>query len=146
MSTLSLRGDKDLQLRLVLLFHDVKKQRINGYVTVHVHHELMIPPQDLGGAGDVDGGVEHHLPLGDVGDEAGGVVGELEAVEAGGEAEELAGLGGLGAGQDVSGAEEGAFVEDGHGGGGVVDGSDVGVGDVDGEDEVGVEEGEVELE
>lgn len=54
-------------------------------------------------------------------------------MEAGGEAEELAGAGWLGAGLDLSRTEEGTLVEDGHGGGGVVDGSNVGVGHVDGE-------------
>jgi len=61
-------------------------------------------------------------------------------VEAGGEAEELAGAGWLGAGLDLSGAEEGTLVEDGHGGGGVVDGSNVGVGHVDGEYNLCVQE------
>lgn len=44
----------------------------------------------------------------------------------------------LWAGFHLGGVEQGAFVEDGHGDGEVVDGYDVGVGDVDGEDELDV--------
>lgn len=74
------------------------------------------------------------------------MVSELDSVESSREAEQLAGACGLGAGLDLCGAEQGTVVEDGHGGGGVVDGDDVWVSDVDGEDELGVEDGEVELE
>jgi hypothetical protein len=35
----------------------------------------------------------------------------------------------------LGGFEQGALIEDGHDGGGIVDGHDVGVGDVDGEDD-----------
>ncbi|RDX63274.1 hypothetical protein CR513_58314, partial [Mucuna pruriens] len=102
-------------------------------MAIHVDLKAMVPPQNPGGAGDIDGGVEDHLAACDVLNKAGGVVGELERLEASREAEELTGAGRLGAGLDLSRAEEGTLVEDGHGGGGVVNGGDVGVGDVDGE-------------
>lgn len=146
MHALNFSSNKNIQLGLVFLINDVKKQRINGDVTVHVDHKLVLPPQNFGRTSNIHSGVEHHLALAHVGDKAGGVVGQLEPVEPSREAEQLAGLGGLRAGVDVSRAEERAFVEDGHSGGGVVNGGDVGVGDVDGEHDVGVEDRDVELE
>lgn len=81
-------------------------------MAIHVHLETMVPPQHLGGAADIDGGLQHHLPAADVGQELLGVVGELDAAEAGGEAEQLAGARRLGAGLDGGGAEERAGVVD----------------------------------
>lgn len=107
-------------------------------MTIDVHLKGMIPPHNLSGAGNINGSIKHHLAAGDIVDEARGVVCKLERVEASGEAEELAGARGLGAGLDLSGAEEGAVVEDGHGSGGVVDGNDVRVSDVDSEEKLSV--------
>lgn len=135
-----------IQLRPGLLVDDVEKNRVHHHVAVHVYPKPVGPPQHLGRTGDIDRGIERHLPVRHVGQDTGSVVGELDPVEAGREVEEAAGAGGLRAGVDLSGAEEGAVVEDGHGGGGVLDGDDVGVGDVDGEDELHVEGGDVELE
>ena len=106
----------------------------------------MVPPQHLRGTTDIHSRVQHHLAPRHVSQELDGVVSELHAVEPSREAEQLARLRTLGAGLDLGGAQQGAVVEDGHGGGGVVDGHDVGVGDVDGEDELDVEDWEVELE
>lgn len=118
----------------VFLINDVEKHGIDGDVAVHVDLEVMVPPHDPGGAGDINRGVEEHLAARDVVEEARGVVSELERVEACGEAEELAGAGRLGAGLNLSRAEKRTLVEDGHGSGGVVDGGDIRVGDVDREE------------
>lgn len=133
-------------LGVVLLVDDVEEDGVDDDTAVDVDTEAVRPPEDLGGAGDVNGGVEGHLTAGGVGEESRDVVGELEAVKAGREVEELAGHGGLGAGVEEGGAEVGAGVKYGDDGGSVVDGDEVGVGDVDGEGEVDVEEGEVEAE
>lgn len=122
---------EDFKFGGVFLINNIKKNRIDGDMAIHVYLELMVPPNDLSGAGNIDGSIKDHFAARDVMEEARGVVGELERVEASGEAEELAGARGLGAGLDLSGAEEGALVEDGHGRGGVVDWCDVWVGDVD---------------
>lgn len=74
------------------------------------------------------------------------MVSQLEPVEPSGKSQDLAGLGRLGAGVYLGGAEVRAVVEDRHGGGGVVDRRHVGVGDVYGEDELGVQDWEVKLE
>jgi len=137
---LSCSGGEDFKFGGVLLINDVEKDGINGDVAVDVDLEVMVPPHDLGDAGDVDGSVEHHLAARDVLEEALGVVRELERVETGGKAEELAGAWRLRAGLNLSRAEERTLVEDGHGGGGVMDGSNVGVSDVDGEEKLCVEE------
>lgn len=71
---------------------------------------------------------------------------QLQPVESSRKPQHLAGLGGLGAGVYLGGAEVRAVVEDRHGRRGVVDGRDVGVGDVYGEDDLGIEDWEVELE
>ncbi|KAM1100282.1 hypothetical protein FF1_006721 [Malus domestica] len=136
----------NLHLRLIFLINNIKKNRINGQVTIHVDLKLVVPPQNPCRTDNIHSGVQHHLPPRRVGNKASGVVGHLEAVEASWKEDLLGGLGGLRACLDLGGTEEGALVEDGHGGGGVVDGGDVGVGDLDGEDELGVEEWEVELE
>ncbi|GMN60181.1 hypothetical protein TIFTF001_029270 [Ficus carica] len=115
-------------------------------MAVHVDPELVVPPQDPRRAADIHGGVEQHLSLGHVGEEPSPVVSQPETVEPGRQPQELARPRRLGAGLDVGRAEELALVEDGHGGGGVMDGGDVGIGDVDGQDELGVEDWEVELE
>lgn len=115
-------------------------------MTIHVHLEFMVPPQHLGGPPNIHRRVQHHLPPRHVGEELLSVVGQLEAAEPSWEAEHLAGPRRLRAGLDRSRSEERAGVEDRHLGVGVVDGGDVGVSDVDGEDHLGVEGGEVELE
>lgn len=73
-------------------------------------------------------------------------MGQLESIKPGRKPEQLAGLGRLRTRLNVGGAQEGAIIVDRHGGGGVVDGRDVGIGDVYGEDEFGVDDGEVDLE
>lgn len=115
-------------------------------MTIHVHLKLVIPQQNPRCAGDIHSGVEHHLPLRHVGNKASSVLGQLQPVEPSRQPEQLARFGGLRAGLDLGRAEKRAVVEDGHGGGGVVDGGDVGVGDMYGEDEVSFEDWEVELE
>lgn len=137
---------KELKFRRIFLINDIKENGINGDTAIHVDLESMIPPQNLGGAANINSSVEQHLALSDIRNKVGCVLCELESVESSGESEELAGPGWLRTGLNRSRAEEGALVEDGHVGGGVVDWGDVGVGDVDGEEELGVEEWEVELE
>ncbi|WVZ01901.1 hypothetical protein V8G54_022707 [Vigna mungo] len=136
----SSRGGEDFKFGGALLINDVEKDGINGDVAVDVDLEVVVPPHDPGYASDVDTSIENHLATRDVLEETLGVVRELEPMETGGKAEELAGAGWLGASLDLSRAEEGTLVEDGHGGGGVVDGSNVGVGDVDGEKNLCVQE------
>ncbi|KAA8544259.1 hypothetical protein F0562_022271 [Nyssa sinensis] len=99
----------------------------------------MVPPQHFGSTLNIHRSVHNHLSPPYIGEELAGVVGQLEHAETSREAEELAGAAGLGASADAGGAEEGAGVEDGHFGGGVVDGDDVRVGEMDVEDELGVE-------
>ncbi|KAG8371158.1 hypothetical protein BUALT_Bualt13G0057600 [Buddleja alternifolia] len=130
----------------ILLINNIKKHRIHDHVTVHVHLELVVPPQHLRRPPYVHRRVQDHLPPRHVGKELLTLVGQLQAAESSREPEELAGVGRLGACLDGSRAEESAGVVDGHVGGGVVDGGHVGVGDVDGEDHLGVEEWEVELQ
>lgn len=115
-------------------------------MTVHVHPEALVPPENLSRAFDIHGGVEHHFAAPHVLHELLGVLGELVPLEASREAEQLAGARRLGAGLDVGGAEERSGVEDGHLRGGVLDRGDVRVGDVDGEDDVSVHDGEIGLE
>lgn len=133
-------GGEDFKFGGVLLINDVEKDGINGDVAVDVDLEVVVPPHDPGYASDVDTSIEDHLATRDVLEETLGVVRELEPMETGGKPEELAGAGWLGASLDLSRAEEGTLVEDGHGGGGVVDRSNVGVGDVDGEKNLCVQE------
>ncbi|KAG8371166.1 hypothetical protein BUALT_Bualt13G0058600 [Buddleja alternifolia] len=123
-----------------------EETKIHDHVTVHVHLELVVPPQHLRRPPYVHRRVQDHLPPRHVGKELLTLVGQLQAAEPSREPEELAGVGRLGACLDGSRAEESAGVVDGHVGGGVVDGGHVGVGDVDGEDHLGVEEWEVELQ
>ncbi|KAJ4978501.1 hypothetical protein NE237_009281 [Protea cynaroides] len=140
-------GKLKIELGFVLLVDDFKEDGIDDDVAVHVDVETVGPPEQPGRAAYVDGGVQDHLPSGYVGEEAGGVVrDEFEAVEPCRESEQLARLGGLGAGVDLGGAYQGAVVDDGHDGRRVLDGDKVGIRVVDSEDELGVDYGEVEFE
>lgn len=133
-----LSTNENLQFGLIFLINHIKEHRINGNMTVHVDLKPVIPPQYLRRTLDIHFGFKQHLSLRDVGKELSSVVGQLEPVEPSRDVEQLAGAGRLGSGLDGSGAEERALVEDGHGGGGVLDGSDVGIDDVYGQDELGV--------
>lgn len=108
--------------------------------------ELPAPPHHLGGAADIHRRVQHHFPPPHIRREFPGVVGHLGPAKPSWKPKQLAGAGRLAAGPDGGRTDERAGVEDGHGRVGVLDGDDVGVGDVDGEDHLGVEGGEVELE
>lgn len=139
-------GEQELGLRVALLLDDVEVDGVDDDVALDVDAEGVSPEEDPRRADDVDGGAERHLPAGGGGEQRLGVVGELEAGEARGEAEDAARGGLQRAGQDLGGAEQGAVVEDGEGRRRVADGGGVGVGDMDGEDELHVQQGEIELE
>lgn len=74
LSGLRRSGGEDFKFGGVLLINDLEKDGINGDVAVDVDLEVVVPPQDSGGASDVDGGVEDHLAASDVLDEARGMV------------------------------------------------------------------------
>lgn len=131
----------------VLLLDHIQEHRIDGHAAPNSGPKTVGPPQDASRAVDFNRGIEPHLPLGDVGQEPPGVVRQqLHPVEPGRHPHELARARPLGAGGELGCAEESAVVEDGNGGGAVGDGGGVGVGDVNGEGELGVQEGEVEGE
>lgn len=94
---------------------------------------------------DIHSSVQHHLASGHVGDEARGVASELEPVESNRKAEHLAGTGGLVASLHLPRPKQAAVVEDEHGARGILNGDNVGVDGVDGEDKLDVEAGEVEF-
>eukprot|EP00262_Sarcandra_glabra_P003200 TRINITY_DN1376_c0_g1_i7.p2 TRINITY_DN1376_c0_g1~~TRINITY_DN1376_c0_g1_i7.p2 ORF type:complete len:147 (-),score=14.12 TRINITY_DN1376_c0_g1_i7:213-653(-) len=131
-------SNEEFQLRLVFLLDNVEVYRINGNSAVHVDLELVDPPKHLRRTCNVHGGVEDHLPSSHVGEEPSAVVSQLDSGEPSRELKDLARFRRLRAGEDLGGAEERAVVEDRHGGGGVFDGCDVGVSDVDGQDEFDV--------
>ncbi|KAI9072708.1 hypothetical protein K1719_045355 [Acacia pycnantha] len=137
---------KHVQLRAVFLINNIQEQGINGDMAIHVHLELVFPPENLGRTTDIHSGVEHHLTLGDISHKARGVVGQFQAVKSSREVEQLAGAGRLRAGLHLGRAQKRTLVVDGHGGRGVVDRGDVGVGDVYGEGEAGIEDWKVELQ
>lgn len=140
---------ENLHLRLAILINHIKKHRIDDDVAVHVYLEPLSPPtpQHLGLPLDIHGGLQLHLSARHVSRELGGAPRELLPLEASRQAQDPAGVGALRAGVHPRRAEQRALVEDGHGGGAVLDGDDVGVADVHGEDEIGVERrGEVDPE
>lgn len=137
---------KELKLRSVFLIKDIKEDGINGEMAVHVDLEFVTPPQHFRKTPNVHTRIQNHLSLGHVGDEPAAVVGQFQAVEPGWKTQNLTRPGLLRTGIDLGRAEEGTLVENGHSGGGVVDGSDVGVGDVDGEDELRIHHRRFELE
>ncbi|KAA8549883.1 hypothetical protein F0562_001567 [Nyssa sinensis] len=104
-------------------------------MTIHVDLKLVFPQKHLGRALNIHRSLQSHLSPPHVGEELREVMGQLEPAEPSREVEDLAGAWRLGAGADLSRTEEAAGVEDGHLGGGVVDGDGVGVGDVYGQED-----------
>ncbi|KAL4318507.1 hypothetical protein GQ457_18G006220 [Hibiscus cannabinus] len=98
-------------------------------MTIHVYLKPIFPPQHLRGAADFHLSVKRHFSSRHIREELAGVVSQLHPVQLCRQLQDPAGPWGLRPGFHVSGTEEGSVVEDGHGGGRVVDGGDVGVGD-----------------